>query len=91
MRPLQDPMTASVALLALSAAAFGVACALAGAGWMKARSASAWQALSRERELLVDLVDEWLWQADADLRIRLCALRPASLAGWRVPPRSASA
>ena len=78
-------MTPLLVLLALFAAAFGAACALAGAGWMKVRSAASHRRLAREREQLAELSDAWLWQTDAELRITLWRPPAQDAAAWRAP------
>jgi signal transduction histidine kinase len=75
-------MTFSLALLALvAAAAFGAICAVAGALWMKARTAPALREATRDREQLLDLAEAWIWRTDAELRVTL----------WRPPARRAAA
>ena len=80
-------MTPTLAVLAfLALTAFGAIGVVAGALWMKARSAAALRQATEDRTRLLALADHWLWETDAAHRLtswRPPARRPA---GWKASP-----
>ena len=80
-------MTSTFAVFAILAlAGFGAIGALAGALWMKARSAAALREATEDRTRLLALADHWMWETDAAHRLttwRPPARRPA---GWKTSP-----
>ncbi|MEP6505402.1 MAG: histidine kinase dimerization/phospho-acceptor domain-containing protein, partial [Betaproteobacteria bacterium] len=75
-------MTPSLAVLvALALAAFGAIGAVAGALWMKSRTAAALRQATEDHARLLGLADHWVWETDAAHR----------LTGWRVPARRPAA
>jgi signal transduction histidine kinase len=80
-------MTPTLAVLTLLAlAAFGAVGAVAGALWMKARTAAALRQATEDRNRLLGLADAWIWETDATHRLvgwRPPARRPA---GWKANP-----
>jgi signal transduction histidine kinase len=80
-------MTPTLAVFAvLALAALAAISAFAGALWMKARGAAALREATEDRNRLLALADQWIWETDAAHRLttwRPPARRPA---GWRASP-----
>jgi signal transduction histidine kinase len=65
----------------LAMLAFGAACAGAGLAWGHQRTAAQLRDARLRQQLATQLVDAWLWETDAQHRLRQ----------WRPPPRAAAA
>ncbi|MGN6528668.1 MAG: ATP-binding protein [Burkholderiaceae bacterium] len=83
--------TALLPVLALATlAAFGAACAVAGALWARARAAAALQRALADRSALLALAESWIWETDAQHRLTLWrapAQRPGHAeAAWQAAP-----
>ena len=80
-------MTPALAVFAiLVLAAFGAIGAVAGALWMKARTAASLRQATEDRTRLLALADQWIWETDPAHRLttwRPPARRPA---GWKASP-----
>jgi signal transduction histidine kinase len=79
----QAPQGVLAMAMALTATALGLAALCAGAGWWWAhqRYSQPLAAARQELQLLLQLTDAWVWQTDADHRLR----------SWRPPPQAPAA